>query len=211
MIRVLIADDHTVVRAGTRELLEEADDIKVVSEASDGKEAISKFKHTLPDVAILDISMPLMDGIDTCKYLKTLYPDARILILTIQPEEQYAIRLLKAGALGYITKKASARELQKAVCSVAKNEVYLPPNSKGSLLNILINTKGAIHPLEGLSDRELQVFYQLVQGRKLKEIATNLNLSIKTVDTYRLRILQKLGLKRTVDLVAFAYRHSLIV
>jgi DNA-binding NarL/FixJ family response regulator len=210
MIRVLIADDHAVVRAGTRELLESTGDIKVVAEASDGKEAVSEFKRTLPDVAILDISMPVMDGIDTCKQLRMLYPDARILILTVHPEEQYAVRLLKAGALGYATKKASAQELQEAVFAVARNEAYLPPGTRSLILDQLVNIKDNDNPLERFSNRELQVFNQLIQGKKLKEIADSLYLSPKTVDTYRSRILQKLGLKRTVDLLTFAHQHSLI-
>jgi DNA-binding NarL/FixJ family response regulator len=210
MIKVLIADDHAVVRAGTKELLEASGDIKVIAEASDGREAINEYKRTLPDVIILDISMPVMDGIDACKQLKALYPHTRILILTVHPEEQYAMRLLKAGALGYVTKRASSQELQEAVRSVNRNEIYLPQSTKSSVLNQIIHNQDGVQPLAGLSDRELQVFHQLAQGKKLKEIAADLNLSIKTVDTYRLRILQKLNLHRTVDLVAFAHQNFLV-
>ena len=210
MIRVLIADDHGVVRAGTRRLLEETEDIEVVAEASDGREAISEYKRTYPDVAILDISMPVVDGIDACKQLKTLYPNARILILTVHPEDQYAIRLFNAGALGYVTKRISAKELHEAVRSVAQNKVFLSSDAKDYILSQLLHTGGHSNPLETLSSRELQVFSLLVQGKKLKEIATDINLSIKTVDNYRSRVLRKFGLKRTVDLVAFAYQNGLI-
>jgi DNA-binding NarL/FixJ family response regulator len=210
MIKVLIADDHAVVRAGTRELLETSGDIQVVAEASDGKEAINEYRRTLPDVIILDISMPVMDGIDACKQLKALYPHARVLILTVHAEEQYAMRLLKAGASGYITKKASSQELQEAVRAVNRNEIFLPQSTKSAVLNQIMHNRDSAQPLEGLSDRELQVFHQLAQGKKLKEIAVDLNLSIKTVDTYRLRILQKLDLHRTVDLVAFAHQNFLV-
>jgi len=209
MIRILIADDHEVVRAGTRYLLEEAENFKVVAEASDGREAISEYKRTYPDVAILDVSMPVMDGIEACKQLKTFYPNARILILTVHPEDQYAIRLFNAGALGYVTKMISAKELQEAVCSVARNEIFLPPDAKDCVLSQLLHTGSRPDPLETLSSRELQVFSLLVQGKKLKEIAADMNLGIKTVDNYRSRVLRKFGLKRTVDLVAFAYRNSL--
>ncbi|MFC1866132.1 response regulator [Chloroflexota bacterium] len=210
MIRVLIADDHTVVRAGTKRLLEETGDIEIVAEASDGIEAISEYQRTHPDVAILDISMPVMDGIDACKHLKDLYSDVKILILTVHPEDQYAVRLLYAGALGYITKKASAEELQEAVRQVARNKVFLPLDTKSPVLNQLLQSKGHPNPLETLSSRELQVFSLLVHGKKLKEIASNLNLSIKTIDTYRSRVLSKFDLKRTVDLVAFAHQNDLI-
>lgn len=210
MITVLIADDHAVVRAGTKLLLEEADDIKIVAEASDGSEAISEYKRTHPDVAILDISMPILDGIDACKQLKKLHPDARILILTVHHEDQYAIRLLRTGALGYVTKKASAMEIQGAVRKVAKGEVFLPQDAGGRILSQLLYSKEYSSPLETLSARELQVFSLLIQGRKLKDIASDINLSIKTVDSYRSRILQKFGLKRTVDLISFAHRNSLI-
>lgn len=210
MIRVLVADDHTVVRAGTKRLLEETEDIKVVAEASNGIEAISEYQRTNPDVVVLDISMPVMDGIDTCKQLKILHPDSKILILTVHPEDQYAVRLLSAGALGYITKKASAEELQEAVRQVAQNRIFLPPDAKGPVLSQLLHTGGHSNPLETLSNRELQVFSLLVHGKKLKEIASEINLSIKTVDTYRSRVLNKFGLKRTVDLVAFAHQNDLI-
>ena len=210
MIRVIIADDHEVVRAGTRRLLEETEDIEVVAEASDGREAISEYKRTYPDVAIIDISMPVVDGIDTCKQLKTLYPNARILILTVHPEDQYAIRLFNAGALGYVTKRISAKELHEAVRSVARNEVFLPSDAKDRVLSQLLHTGVHPNPLETLSSRELQVFSLLVQGKKLKEIAADINLGIKTVDNYRSRVLHKFGLKRTVDLVAFAHRNGLI-
>lgn len=210
MIRVLIADDHTVVRSGTKRLLEETEDIGVVAEASDGREAISEYKRVRPDVVILDISMPVMDGIDTCKHLKALYPDAKILILTVHPEDQYAVRLLYAGALGYITKRASAAELQEAVRQVAQNKVFLTSDSKDPILSQLLHFGGNSNPLEILSSRELQVFSLLAHGKKLREIAFDLNLSIKTIDTYRSRVLHKFGLKRTVELVAFALRNDFI-
>jgi DNA-binding NarL/FixJ family response regulator len=209
MIKVLIADDHPVVRAGTKKLLEEAEDIKVVAEASDGSEAISEYKRTNPGVAVLDISMPVMDGIDICKQLKKLYPDARILILTVHPENQYALRLLKAGALGYITKRATAEELREAVRRVHQNKTFLLSDTEDLILNQLLH-KSNLNPLDTLSTRELQVFSLLVQGKKLREIAAEINLSISTVDNYRSRVLSKLGLKRTVDLIAFAHNNNLI-
>jgi DNA-binding NarL/FixJ family response regulator len=150
-----------------------------------------------------------MDGIDICKQLKKLYPDARILILTVHPENQYALRLLKAGALGYITKRATAEELREAVRRVHQNKTFLLSDTEDLILNQLLH-KSNLNPLDTLSTRELQVFSLLVQGKKLREIAAEINLSISTVDNYRSRVLSKLGLKRTVDLIAFAHNNNLI-
>lgn len=209
MIRVLIADDQIIARAGTKQLLELAGDIIVVAEARNGREAIAEFKKNLPDVVVLDISMPVMDGIDACKEIRARYPHAKILVLSIHPEMQYAKRLLQAGALGYVTKNASAEELHSAVRSVVNGKVYLPLESGGDLLTQIISSKCNSQPLDCLSDRELQVFQRLVRGMKLKEIAMDLNLGVNTVDTYRMRILQKLGLRRTIDLIQFAFQNSL--
>ncbi len=210
MIKVLLADDHDLVRAGLRRLLEEAEDIQVIAEASNGKEALAEAKKTCPDVAILDITMPVMDGLDACKQISLLCPDVRILILTIHPEEHFAIRLLKAGALGYITKKVSSDELHEAVRSVAKGDIFISNFNKNNILKQLLCLKGYSDLLEALSDRELQVFYLLAQGNKIKEIAKVLGLSIKTIDNYRSRALNKLNLKRTVELVSFAHQHKLV-
>jgi DNA-binding NarL/FixJ family response regulator len=154
--------------------------------------------------------MPVMDGMDACKQLKTLYPDIKILILTMHPENLYAIRLLSAGALGYVTKRISAKELHEAVRTVSQGRVYLSNSSKDQILYQLLQHKGNIVSIEALSDRELQVFYLLAQGRKIKEVAETLCISIKTAENYRSHILYKLNLKRTVDIVAYAHQHKLI-
>jgi len=210
MIKVLIADDHDVVRAGTRALLETAQDIKVVGEASDGSAAILEYERTQPDVVVLDISMPVMDGLEACKQLVSLHPNAKILILTVHPEQHYAMRILKLGARGYLTKKASAEQLKEAVRKVARNELFVPAESTGIVLNQLLNINLPNDLLGALSDRELQVFFLLVSGRTLKEISATIHTSIKSVDNYRSRILKKFGLRRTVDLVAFAYKQNLV-
>lgn len=210
MIKVLIADDHDVVRAGTRTLLETAPDIKVIGEASDGSSAILEYERIQPDVVVLDISMPGMDGIETCKQLVSLHPGARILILTVHPEQHYAMRLFKLGARGYLTKKATSEQLKEAVRAVAKNEVFMPLESTEIVLDQLLNIKIPNDLLGSLSDRELQVFFLLVSGHTLKEISESIHTSIKSVDNYRSRILKKFGLRRTVDLVAFAYTQNLV-
>jgi DNA-binding NarL/FixJ family response regulator len=180
MITVLIADDHELVRAGIRYLLEEAIDIKIVGEAASGMETIAEFKRTRPDVVILDISMPALDGIDTCKRLKALYPKSNILVLSVHPEEQYAVRLINAGANGYVNKRISCGELQTAIRTVAQGGVYLPQNIRGQLLSQLMRTGPRSDVLEALSDRESQVFNLLARGKKMKEIALELGLSAKT-------------------------------
>lgn len=189
MIRILLADDHMLVRAGLKRVLEEAIDIEVIAEATNGKEAFNEFEKVRPDVAVVDISMPVLDGLDTCKQIRSSYPDARILILTVHPEEQYALRFFRAGALGYITKGSSARELYKAVRLVAKEQRYLSEESKQPILSQLLDRKDSLVFLENLSDREIQVLCLIARGSKMKEISTELNLSVKTVETYRSRIL----------------------
>jgi DNA-binding NarL/FixJ family response regulator len=209
MIKVLLADDHQLIRSGLKRIIEEASDIKVIDEASNGKLAIKKFKEINPDVLILDISMPVMDGLDACKQLKELHPDAKILILTMYPGEQFALRLLKAGALGYITKGSSAKELHKAIRMVAIGETFLPEKSKDTVIMQLLATEKHSRLLEALSDREIQVLCLIAQGKKMKEIAVILDLSVKTIETYRSRILIKLQLKNNTDITLFAYQNKL--
>ncbi len=210
MIRVLLADDHNLVRAGVKDLLEKAGDIEIIAEAADGIEAVSEFRRVLPDVVVLDISMPVMDGIDACKQIKALDASAKILILSVHTEEQYAIRLMHAGALGYITKRTSSSELHEAVCAVAKGNIFLPPAIKDIIMKQLLHSNGHLEPLENLTDRELQVFTLIAQGKKMREAAVTLGLSEKTVENYRSRILAKLNLKRSVDLITFAHQHGLV-
>lgn len=210
MIRILLADDHMLVRAGLKRVLEEAIDIEVIAEATNGKEAFNEFEKVRPDVAVVDISMPVLDGLDTCKQIRSSYPDARILILTVHPEEQYALRFFRAGALGYITKGSSARELYKAVRLVAKGQRYLSEESKQPILSQLLDRKNSLVSLENLSDREIQVLCLIARGSKMKEISTELNLSVKTVETYRSRILLKLYLRNNADITRFAIQNGLV-
>ncbi len=210
MISVLLADDHEIVRAGLKRVLEEAGDIKVIAEAANGSEALQKFKTVQPDVAIVDISMPVMDGIDTCKQMIASCPDAKVLILTMHPEEQYAVRLFKAGALGYITKGSSTRELHEAVRSVSNGRKFLFQKGRSIVLTQPLGQRGQLTPLETLSDRELQVLRLLTHGAKMREMAATLNISIKTVETYRARLIKKLNLRNNIDLIHFAYQNNLV-
>ena len=210
MIKILLADDHDLVRKGIKNLLEEDSDIKVIAEASSGEQAIREFQQSSPDITILDISMSPIDGLEACKQIKTLSPQANILILTMYSEEQYAVRSLNAGARGYVTKRINAHELHEAVHSVAKGHVFLTQSSKDLVMNQIFDKKDHSDALATLSDREIQVFRQLVQGASIKNIAADMRLSSKTVDNYRSRILNKLNMHRTADIIVFAHRHGLV-
>lgn len=181
IIKVLLADDHILIRAGLKALLEEKSDIHVVDEASNGVEAVSSFIKHKPDVVILDISMPVMDGLETCKQLKKIDSEAKILILSVYNEQQYATRALVSGASGYINKQASQEELYKAIRCVADGQFYLAEGNKDIILSKLLHMKGQHDLIDTLSDRELQVLRLLSQGKGIKEIASYLGLSIKTI------------------------------
>ena len=210
MIRVLLADDHSLVRAGIKRVIEEAPDIRVVAEAANGWEAISGFSDAKPDVLVIDISMPEMDGVEASKQLLSTHPDARILILTRFREEFYAVRSMKAGCLGYLTKGSSTRELHDAIRAVAQGRRFLSDEGKDTVNLQLLSTRQGLGPLESLSDREFQVFSLLSRGMALKEVAASLGLSAKTVETYRSRVLQKLCLRNDVEICRFAFQHGLL-
>jgi DNA-binding NarL/FixJ family response regulator len=210
MIRVLLADDHELIREGIKQVLNEAQDIEVVAEANNGEEAISRYNQCEPDVAILDISMPVLDGLATLKQIVAQHPDANILVLTMHPEEQYAIRTLKAGAKGYITKGTTPEELYRAVRSVAHGRRYLSDEGQSSVLTQLIDIKATSSPLQQLSDRELQVLRLIAEGLKTSNIAKTLRLDVKTIETYRSRLMNKLNFQTNAALILFAERNGLV-
>jgi DNA-binding NarL/FixJ family response regulator len=209
-IRVLLADDHSLVRAGLKRVLEEAGDMTVVGEAGDGQEAIQQFIRQRPDIVLMDISMSGMDGLEAIKQLIYLDPEARILVLTMYPEEQYAIRALKAGCLGYITKFTSTQLLRDAVRTVAKGHQFLTDEGKNTITLQVLSNRAQSTSVESLSDRELQVVKLLAQGLKLKEVAGELSLSVRTIETYRLRALRKLHLRNDADISRFAFQNRLL-
>ena len=210
MIRVLIADDHSIVRGGIRRLLEDQEDIQVVAEASDGHEAIKKILETDPDVILLDISMPGMDGLDVTKQLKAINPRVRILILTMHAEEQYAPRLMRAGAMGYVTKHAAPEDLVKAINAVHAGKRFISPTLAENMAWRYLGNEKDLTPIECLSDRELQVLNLLAKGNSNQEVADFLHLSVKTIDTYRARVLEKLNLRNNAELTLFAVQNGLI-
>jgi DNA-binding NarL/FixJ family response regulator len=210
LIRVLLADDHSIVRAGLRRLIEESGDITVVAEAADGKEALVKAGEASPDVAVIDISMPGIDGLEVVTRLHALRPQLPILVLTMHEEEQYVIRALSAGAMGYVTKRSAPEELVRAVRKVHGGGRYLSEAASEALATRVARGAGAESPLDSLSNREVQVLRALAIGKTNREIAETYNISIKTVDTYRARLLSKLRLRNNAELSRFAIQHHLI-
>ena len=209
MIKILLADDHALVREGLRRLLQDYPDFKVVGEASDGQETLRAVRQLQPDVVLMDLSMPELDGIETTKRIVEERLPAKVLILTMHANEEYAMRVLQAGARGFIGKGALSQEVTEAIRKVAAGGISLPPALVEALPKRYVR-KGEDSPLETLSDRELQVLKRLAEGRTGREIAQELHLSTKTVDTYRARLLTKLELNTTADLIRFALRNGVI-
>ena len=209
MIRLLIADDHPVVRSGLRRIAEEDEDIIVTAEASNGEEALAALRRAAVDMVLLDISMPGAPFIDTLKRLRDEHPTVRVLVLSAHPEDQWAVRALRAGASGYLTKDHSPDQLVEAVRRVFRGGRYVSPTLAEQLASRL-GSEFAGAPHELLSDREFEVLRRLGAGHTVKDVASDLHLSPKTVSTYRTRLLEKLGVRSNADLVRYASQHSLI-
>lgn len=210
MIKVLLADDHSIVRAGLRRIVEESGDMQVVAEASDGQEALRLVHDLLPDVAVIDISMPGLDGLEVCSQLHSQHPELPILVLTMHEEGQYVVRAIQAGAMGYITKQSAPEQLVKAIRKVFKGSRYLTDEAAEALALRIAKGAHAETALESLSMRELQVLRRLAMGHTNREIASAYHISIKTVDTYRSRLLKKLNLRNNAELSRFAIQNKLI-
>lgn len=209
MIRVLIVDDHVLFRKGLKMILEENEGISVTGEASSGREAIEKAMAEDFDIVILDITMPGGSGLDALGELKSRKPELPVLILTQHPEEQFAVRALKAGALGYVMKIRAPEELMTAIWKVLKGEKYVSPVLAEALAYTLSGTPARL-PHETLSRREFQVMLLLASGDTMTEIAHQLGLSVNTINTYRIRIIEKLGLKTTSDIIHYAVKNQLV-
>lgn len=207
--KVLIADDHAIVRQGLRQILSETDDLLVTGEASDGNEALHLARNQEWGVCLLDVSMPNKNGIDTLKQLKKEFPKLPVLILSMHPEEQYAVRALKAGASGYLTKQSAPEQLVTAIRQVAKGKKYLSPAVAQQLAEA-ISDDSEKPPHKRITDREYQVLVLIASGRTLTQIAEKLNLGVATVSTYRARLLEKMGLKSTAELIRYGIEHELI-
>ncbi len=210
MIRVLLADDHRIVRDGLRRIIEDSGDMEVVVEAADGHEAIRLTREANPDVVVVDISMPGLDGLEVISRLHTEFPDLPIMVLTMHEEEQYVIRSISAGAMGYITKRSAPEQLVKAIRWINGGRRYLSTEAAEFLALHVARGNRAQSPLEILSNRELQVLRALALGQTNREIAESYNISVKTVDTYRFRLLKKLNLRNNAELSRFAMQQGLI-
>jgi two-component system, NarL family, invasion response regulator UvrY len=209
MIKIIIADDHAVVRKGLKQIFEETQDLSVVDEASSGNELLEKVRSKKYDVVILDISMPGKDGLDTLKELKIHQPDLPVLIFTVFPEEQYAVRILKAGAAGYLNKESEPEIMIDAIRKVARGRKYISP-FLAELLASNLDTSGEAPLHETLSDREFQVMCMIASGKSVSDIAKELSLSTNTISTYRLRILEKMNLKNNAEITHYALKNHLV-
>jgi len=209
MANVLIADDHALIRNGLKQLLAGEPLVEQIGEAGSGGDAIGKLQSDHWDLLILDIQMPDRSGIDILRHVRATHPDTRVLMLSGFPERQYAVNVLRAGASGYVNKEMAPEELLTAVRAVLQGRRYVTP----ALAELLVNELDQDHdkpPHTALSEREFQVFCKLASGRTATEIANELCISVKTVSTYRTRVLEKMGFHSNADMTAYALRNSLI-
>ena len=209
MIRVVVADDHQILREGLRQLLQAGGDLAVVGEAADGHAVMEQVRALEFDVLLLDMSMPGKSGIELIRQVKAEKPRLRILVLSMHEEHQYAVRAIRAGASGYLTKESATAQLVAAIRKVAGGGAFISAEVAERLaLEAMPHAEGPRHST--LSDREYQVFRLLVSGRSVSDIAADLHLSAKTVSTHKARLMEKLGVENNADLVHYAVRHRLI-
>jgi two-component system response regulator NreC len=206
-IRVLLADDHALIRQGLRALLEKHG-FQIVAEASDGQEALRSVMEANPDVAIVDISMPLLNGVDTARELKKSSPKTKVILLTQHDEEQYVTESLRAGVRGYVLKSQAGSDLVHAIQEVCRGSVYLSPNISRAVVDAYLS-KTYVTP-DPLSGRERQVLQLVGEGKSTKDIATHLGISVKTAESHRARLMKKLDIHETASLVRYAIRSGLI-
>jgi DNA-binding NarL/FixJ family response regulator len=209
MIRIVVCDDHTIVREGLKGILAAQPDFQVVAEASDGHEALKRVRELDFDVLLLDMSMPGKSGVELIKQVKAEKPKLRILVLTMHEEHQYAVRAIRAGASGYLTKEGASAQLVTALRKVASGGAYISAEVAEQLaLGAMPDANAAPH--EKLSDREFQVFRMIAEGKSVSEIADRLNLSVKTVSTHKANVLAKMGMSTQGELIRYALEHDLV-
>lgn len=209
MIKVFIADDHPLIRKGIKEILEDEIDLKVVGEAASPHELLEALKKNDPDILITDLSMPGRSGVDLISDIKQFFPKLPVLVLTMHPEERFAVRVLKAGASGYLTKDTKPEDIIKALRQINDGRKYITPTLAEKLAEELDkDTNKPLHEL--LSDREFQIMRLISSGLKVSDIAQKLSLSIHTVNTYRSRILEKMNMKSNAELILYSVENHLI-
>lgn len=208
-VSVIIADDHQVVRAGLRQIIASQPDLRVVADCRTGKEVIAALKSEICNVLLLDLSLPDMSGLDVLKHVRTHHEGVAVLVLSGYPEKQFGINVLRGGAHGFLSKSADESELLRALRMVARGSRYVGPELADLLLSSM-DGRGE-QPRHGvLSEREFQIFVKLAEGKTVTEIAGKLFLSVKTVSTYRSRILEKMGMKTNADITYYAIKNSLL-
>jgi DNA-binding NarL/FixJ family response regulator len=213
-LRVLLADDQGIVRRGMRALLESEPGVEIVGEASDGQEALRLCETTEPDVVILDVAMPMLNGIDVAAQARKRRPDLRIIVLSMYADESYVVRALNAGARGYLLKEATDDDLLPAVRAVASGRSFFSPAVSAMLLEDYVRhlqQRGLEDSYHLLTDREREVLQMLAEGRTNKEVAAALDVSVSTVETHRANLMQKLNLHNTAEIVLYAVRKRIIV
>jgi len=211
MIKILVADDHAIVREGLKRILGSATDMAVTDEACTGQEVVEKVSRNDFDVLVLDISMPGRNGLDILRELRVIKPKLHVLMLSVFPEEQYAVRVIRAGASGYMTKDSAPDELVAAIQRISQGRKYVSPSLAERLaldLEFASTTDKPLHEL--LSDREYRVMCMVAAGTRANEIAEELMLSVKTISTYRTRILRKMRMKSSAELTHYAIKHGLV-
>lgn len=209
-ISIMLVDDHALMRAGLKLLLQKRPSLKVIGEASDGFEALRLYDNLRPDILILDISLPRKDGIQVLTEVKLRYEQAKVIVLTMHEDEDYITSIMNAGASGYVPKAAVDEELYNAIDSVMDGYIYLRPKEISTMLKKMQNETDSRNPYVILSPREREVLQLLVQGFSMSEIAGELTISIKTVDTHKTRMLNKLNLSKKSELVQYAIKYNLI-
>src|SRR6185369_2320109 len=213
-LRILLADDHTVVRQGLRKLLEERPDWEVIAEAGDGREAVRLAEQHKPDVAILDVAMPLLNGIEATRQITKRAPSTRVLVLSMHADEAYVTQILQAGAAGYLLKDSADVDLLQAVTAIAEGKSFFSPAIARLMLDDYVKQRsgepGVVDRYESLSDREREVFQLIAEGKTNKDIAAILFISPSTVDTHRARIMEKLDVHSAAEIVLYAVRRGVI-
>jgi|SRR5579883_1015219 DNA-binding NarL/FixJ family response regulator len=212
LIRILLADNHTLVRAGLRALLEKIEEIQVVAEAGDGREALHLIAVHQPDIVLMDIAMPEMNGLEATAHVVKEFPQVRVIILSMHANEEYVLQALRAGAMGYVLKDAGIGELELAIRAIAQGETYLSPAvSKHVVADYVRRVGGESSSLEQLTSRQREILQLIAEGRTTKEIADLLYLSVKTVETHRMQLMRRLDIHDVAGLVRYAIRMGLVL
>jgi len=208
MIRIVIADDHDIVRAGMKQIISDDDDLEVAGEAESGEKLIELVKKNDYDIILVDLKMTGMNGLEVIKHVKLIKPQIPVIVLSMHSEDQYAVRTIKAGASGYLTKETAVESLVGAIKKVVKGGKYISPRLAETLADSIAG--GTLNPHEALTDREFEVLCMLASGKTVSEIAGELFLSVKTISTYRQRMLEKMNMKTNSELTRYAIKNNLL-